>query len=233
MSAKSQLLRARILHEFNDLIYENGYNGTTLRQLADICGISRGHLYFYFQKKEELQNALSEDLYGKIQLILDTMLEKDDDMLKRFLILHLLLNYLIAEKQELYRVSAECAEHIEIMDGKAKLVYRSLRKGFKDIGHPVETDLLKPACACAVSGEYAYIRCMYQSHQPLDYLLIFRLFAGILFDQIQFEQGEGYIRDCIEWFQAQDRVQLMKRVYEMDAYNYTFDDENGGEGTLS
>lgn len=228
VSVKSQLLRAKILHEFNDLIYENGYNNTTLRQLAERCGISRGHLYFYFKKKEELQTALSEDLYGKIQLILDNMLTTEDDALKRFLILHLMVNYLFSEKQELYRISAECAEHIEIMDGKASLTCKALYKSFKDIGISFEMDVLKPACACAVSGEYAYIRCLYQNGKPLDYLALFHLFAEILFHQLQFAKGSTYIGDCITWFQNQDQGRLMQTIYEMDAYNYTFEGEVEG-----
>ena len=221
MSAKARQMRARILHEFNDLIYENGYNDATLRQLAERCGISRGHLYFYFKKKEELQNALSADLYGKIRLIFDDVLDSGCDQLQRFLSLHLLVNYLIAEKRELYRVSAECAEHVEIMDGKAELDLPALYRGLRDAGYTPEPELLKPACVCATSSAYAYIRCLYRSGLPLDYQALFRLFAETLFRLARFPAGETYIDRCLAWFRQQDPARLMEMVYEMDACNYT------------
>lgn len=52
--AKGQAKRQEILAEALDLIAENGYRGSTLRELADRVGLSHAGVLHYFDSKEEL-----------------------------------------------------------------------------------------------------------------------------------------------------------------------------------
>ena len=46
--------RARIMDEAASLFLQRGYDGTSLRQLADVVGMKAGSLYYHFASKDEL-----------------------------------------------------------------------------------------------------------------------------------------------------------------------------------
>ena len=47
-------LRTRILEEATRMFAENGFSGTTVRQLVAACGCTKPALYYYFDSKETL-----------------------------------------------------------------------------------------------------------------------------------------------------------------------------------
>ena len=54
----------KILEVSSRLFYEQGYSNTSLRQIADACGIQLGNLYYYFKKKNELIAYFITALYS-------------------------------------------------------------------------------------------------------------------------------------------------------------------------
>jgi AcrR family transcriptional regulator len=46
--------RSRIMDEAATLFLQHGYEGTSLRQLADVVGMKAGSLYYHFSSKDEL-----------------------------------------------------------------------------------------------------------------------------------------------------------------------------------
>ena len=44
--------RARIMDEAATLFLRHGYEGTSLRQLADVVGMKAGSLYYHFASKD-------------------------------------------------------------------------------------------------------------------------------------------------------------------------------------
>ena len=63
--------RQRILDVALDLFTEHGYDGTSLREIADQLSITKAALYYYFQSKEDIFLALHMRLheFGKDALI--------------------------------------------------------------------------------------------------------------------------------------------------------------------
>lgn len=59
------------------LFYEQGYEATTVDQIINECGISKGNFYHYFSAKDELLNTLSEMFDNEYTKIMDAL---DDDM---------------------------------------------------------------------------------------------------------------------------------------------------------
>lgn len=59
------------------LFYEQGYEATTVDQIINECGISKGNFYHYFSAKDELLNTLSEMFDNEYTKIMETL---DDDM---------------------------------------------------------------------------------------------------------------------------------------------------------
>jgi AcrR family transcriptional regulator len=64
--------RQRILRVATELFSEQGYDGTSLRQLADRLGFTKAALYYHFQSKDEILEAL-----------IDPVLEMLDDLVER------------------------------------------------------------------------------------------------------------------------------------------------------
>ncbi len=54
--------RTRILDASRDLFVEQGYAGTSVRDIADRLGMTKGSLYYHFASKEELLLALMTPL---------------------------------------------------------------------------------------------------------------------------------------------------------------------------
>ncbi|MBE0341295.1 TetR/AcrR family transcriptional regulator, partial [Paenibacillus sp. 28ISP30-2] len=48
-----------------------GYSITTIRQIAEAAQIGRGHLYYYFKKKEDILLHLYKGLIGNIRELLN------------------------------------------------------------------------------------------------------------------------------------------------------------------
>ena len=64
--------RERILRAATELFSEQGYDATSLRQLADRLGFTKAALYYHFQSKDEILEAL-----------VDPVLEMLDDLVER------------------------------------------------------------------------------------------------------------------------------------------------------
>ena len=52
--------RDRIMDEAAALFLRNGYEGTSLRRVADVVGIKAGSIYYHFSSKDELLTAILE-----------------------------------------------------------------------------------------------------------------------------------------------------------------------------
>ena len=90
---KSEHTRALILETALELFLENGYDGTTMRAIAQRAGVSVGNAYYYFESKEHLVQGfygrMTEehraaavealrgvtDLAERIRIVLDTWLD--------------------------------------------------------------------------------------------------------------------------------------------------------------
>ena len=59
---KAQQTRAAIITAALDLFRERGYDGTTMRAVAERAGVSSGNAYYYFGSKEHLVQAFYDQL---------------------------------------------------------------------------------------------------------------------------------------------------------------------------
>lgn len=63
-------VRNRILAAATTEFFENGYDGSSLRSISKIAGITPGNLYRYFESKESLYESVVGDSYNKLSRIL-------------------------------------------------------------------------------------------------------------------------------------------------------------------
>jgi AcrR family transcriptional regulator len=59
--------RSRILTHALRLFAKNGYDGTTVKMIADAAGISQGLIYAHFASKEALLGAIFEESVGDVR----------------------------------------------------------------------------------------------------------------------------------------------------------------------
>jgi AcrR family transcriptional regulator len=62
--------RARIQQVAVELFTEHGYEGTSLREIAERLDVTKAALYYHFRSKEDILTSLVEDYYGQIDALI-------------------------------------------------------------------------------------------------------------------------------------------------------------------
>jgi TetR/AcrR family transcriptional repressor of nem operon len=65
MREKGERTRNRIIETAKTLFHLKGYTNTSMDDIVNQCGITKGNLYYYFSSKEELGYAVVEDLVSE------------------------------------------------------------------------------------------------------------------------------------------------------------------------
>jgi AcrR family transcriptional regulator len=71
-TAEPSDLRARILAEATRLFMAYGYNGISMREIAEAVGVSKAGLYYHYKDKEDLFLAILNDSLGTMGQIVAT-----------------------------------------------------------------------------------------------------------------------------------------------------------------
>lgn len=93
MTVKGKISRERIIEAANRLVYTKGFNQTSVSDVADAVGITKGNLHYHFKSKEELLEAIIDFRKTQIREMLEQWNEEFPDAkakLKRFV--QMLLN---------------------------------------------------------------------------------------------------------------------------------------------
>ena len=79
-------VKGRIVTAAWQLFYEKGYNGTTVDDIIELSGTSKGSFYYYFNTKDELLNTLSIILDDNYE-VLKTKMDPDMNCYEKLLYL--------------------------------------------------------------------------------------------------------------------------------------------------
>jgi AcrR family transcriptional regulator len=69
--------RERLLESAKILFSQKGYYATSVEDIVESAGLSKGAFYFYFKSKEELFKSLVEEMHLNIAKRLENFLERD------------------------------------------------------------------------------------------------------------------------------------------------------------
>lgn len=69
-------MRARILEKATDLFVREGYNGISMREIAEACGLSKAGLYYHFKDKEDLFLAILEENLSQLSSLINDAQER-------------------------------------------------------------------------------------------------------------------------------------------------------------
>jgi AcrR family transcriptional regulator len=62
--------RARIQHVALELFAEQGYERTSLREIAERLGVTKAALYYHFKSKEDIVRSFTEDHFGRLDALI-------------------------------------------------------------------------------------------------------------------------------------------------------------------
>lgn len=79
--------RENIFKIAEDLILKQGYENTSLKQIAEACGMRQGNLYYYIKKKEELFIKLFQRYMLKLPDQIERYLTKDENQWEKYIII--------------------------------------------------------------------------------------------------------------------------------------------------
>ncbi|MER6124434.1 TetR family transcriptional regulator [Streptomyces sp. NPDC001795] len=78
--SKSEQTRALILQTAMRLFRERGYDGTTMRAIAQEAGVSVGNAYYYFAGKEHLIQGFYDSIAAEHQAAVREVLDRETDL---------------------------------------------------------------------------------------------------------------------------------------------------------
>jgi AcrR family transcriptional regulator len=95
--------RARIQQVAVELFTEHGYEGTSLREIAERLDVTKAALYYHFKSKEDIVASLVEDYYGQIDALIEWGRQQPRTPQTRGEILHRYVT-IMAEGDQVFRM---------------------------------------------------------------------------------------------------------------------------------
>lgn len=174
--SKKQLIMDKSL----ELFAENGFEATSVQQITERCGISKGAFYLYFHSKDELIASLIDHFMGKMIADIEQMVinEKDgSNLLYRFLQVSLgefQKHSNVAKlffKEFPFSFNQDLLKRLEqYMAALNKLMLEIIKKQFPDTPARMHLDLL-----FTINGLIkSYSELFIIDHYPLDFELLCR-----------------------------------------------------------
>ncbi len=82
-SAKHRAKRDEIILAGMEVLYQHGYNGTSVKDIVQAAGIPKGSFYFYFDSKEAFAMIAMERYLEQSNVELDRILDRPDRDVKK------------------------------------------------------------------------------------------------------------------------------------------------------
>ncbi|HEX5188758.1 MAG TPA: helix-turn-helix domain-containing protein [Streptosporangiaceae bacterium] len=95
--------RARIQQIAVELFSEHGYEGTSLREIAEHLGVTKAALYYHFKSKEDIITSLVEDYQGQMDALIGWAREHPGNAETRREILSRYMR-IVAERSQVFRM---------------------------------------------------------------------------------------------------------------------------------
>ena len=212
-------IRGEILKNFERFLGERGYKETTIQQIADVCGISKGHITFYFRKKEDFLPALFANYYARIEITMNKIKLKENPMVL-FFMKQLFNFYILEKKEDYYRKVSELSEVTMHLDARAEKIYNDISSGMKKMDIQFDPHLLETSSVSlsyAVNGLVGY---WYRKEYPMDHMYFFDFFSNFFLCQGNFGELKQYKEKALKIFKELDKEKLLQIYDSLSEYDY-------------
>lgn len=219
MGEKSNITRGKILRQFNNLAMDQGYSKTTIRQLSSICGMSLGHIRFYFSKKAELIWFVYLNFCRKVKKVISKM-DLPNDPLLGFFFFQLVKCFISFEYEPISRLHTELSESASYINQRIKTCFEETKSVFQKIGLQADDEGIFIGSLSAIQSIYGFKNFCYTNDLTCDHEQIFRVFVNALFIQISFPQKDEYIGKTLQLFEQQDTNVLLNDFKDLSSYYF-------------
>ena len=136
--AKKQKTKKAILEAAISLFSENGYENTSIENIAKIAGIGKGTVYGYFQTKKEILKGFCEYELEKIHMKLVSSSNQDAPILEQMLTIYMTEFYHVTLNKEFGRLymresifpsDSDSQDNQDIDDKYFQILFPILEKG--------------------------------------------------------------------------------------------------------
>jgi AcrR family transcriptional regulator len=97
-------VRKALLLEGIDLFAEKGYASTSVREIVSAAGVTKPVLYYYFQSKEGLFQAILDSAAAELEVMLEEALQKPGTALERIVHLYRRIYQGLMENVQLFKL---------------------------------------------------------------------------------------------------------------------------------
>jgi AcrR family transcriptional regulator len=136
--AKKQKTKKAILEAAIFLFSDNGYENTSIENIAKIAGVGKGTVYGYFQTKKEILKAFFEYELEKIHMKLVSSSNQDTPILEQMLTIYMTEFHHVTQNKEFGRLymresifpsDSDAQDNQEIDDKYFQMLFPILEKG--------------------------------------------------------------------------------------------------------
>ena len=103
-------IKKRIIAKSSKLFITQGYNKTTIRRIAEESGLGRGHLYYYFKKKENILLQIYKSFLEKIYKYIIDNHTLGSSTLVSYAVSYYLYTNIIVNSDALFRIYIEASK---------------------------------------------------------------------------------------------------------------------------
>ena len=189
MSNKKIDIEEKIIKKSFNLFLVNGYEKTTIRQIADSVGIGRGHLYYYFKKKEDILLFIYKTILNKIYQLISNHHMNDSELLLNYAVTQCLYTYTIVRYEKLFRIYIEASKVPVIRKEYVNLLIELFEKKALETHYNVKEKDIYISVTVGCAGEEELLRRYYNKEIGLDIediiksVLLTRLFLLDIIDK--------------------------------------------------
>lgn len=189
MSSKKIDIEEEIIKKSFNLFLVNGYEKTTIRQIADEVGIGRGHLYYYFKKKEDILLYIYKTILNKIYELISNHNMNDTELLLNYAITQCLYTYTIVKYENLFRIYIEGSKVPIIRKEYVNLLIELFKKKAPETHYDVTEKDIYISVTVGCAGEEELLRRYYNKEVNLNIediiksVLLTRLFLLDIIDK--------------------------------------------------
>ncbi len=209
---KSELVREKISNEFYKLICKQGYHKTSMRQLSEACGISKGHIGFYYGKKEDIMVSICKIQLSKAYKLISLCAEIPDDKLLKLLNYIIFVFYMVSKRKVIYRLVSDMSTNNEFLKWRTETFCKYLYEAYLERGVETDVDELSNLCTFFVYGTYGYIHEEYIRGNIINYCNSFSMFIRTLIMHLDPLESLDYINKALRIFETLEIEKLVSQL---------------------
>lgn len=129
-------MRDELIKAAQHLFEQQGYRQTTMQQVADACGISKGAIYLHFRSKKDLVLAIFEHLSRHMYARIESVRQKTDRTAEQRFVDHLVIQLEEMRSQQaltealLNEAGLELGEDTMLLARKLRADFQAALEGF-------------------------------------------------------------------------------------------------------